>query len=367
MVWFAFALMTAGAVLCVAWPLLHPRRWAGLGASDVAFYRQQLLELDSDVDRGLLRPADVEATRTELGRRLIQAADASGEAPPAGARRRTVALAAGAAVLAVAAGLYGAVGRPDMPDAPLAARRDGATDFAAAIAKIEAHLAADPDDARGLAVMAPLYMKMGRFTDGARSYRGLVRVLGSTAQRQADLGQALVMAADGVVTAEARQAFDAALKQDAALPEARFYEGLAALQDGDREAARATWTAVLHEAPPGAPYAAALRQRLAALDGSAPAAEAAPPAMPAGAAAVAALPAAERGEAIRGMVEGLAARLAANGQDPEGWLRLIRAYRVLGDQDKALKALADARRLLAGDGPDLERLGRLAHELGLES
>ena len=366
MVWFAFALMTAGAVLCVAWPLLHPRRWAGLGASDVAFYRQQLRELEADVDRGILRPADVAATKAELGRRLIQAAEASGAAPPAGTRRRALAVVAGAAVLAVAAGLYGTVGRPGMPDAPLAARQDGATDFGAAIAKIEAHLSADPDDGRGLAVMAPLYVRMGRFAEAARTYRGLIRVLGPTADRQAELGQALVLAADGVVTAEARQAFDAALKLDAALPQARFFEGLAALQDGDRDRARATWTAVLAEAPAGAPYAAALRQRLAALDGGPPVPSASP-ALPAGAAAVAALPPGQQAEAIRGMVEGLATRLAADGQDPEGWLRLIQAYRVLGEQDRALKALSDARRAMAGDAPDLERLGRLAHELGLES
>ena len=372
MVWFAFALMTAAALLCVAWPLLRPRRGVASGASDVAFYRQQLGELDADVDRGILRPADVEATRAELGRRLIQAADTTGSEPAAGARRAGPAVAAGAAVLAVSAGLYADVGRPDLPDAPLAARRDATTDFAAAIAKIEAHLAADPDDGRGLEVMAPIYMKMGRFDDAARTYRDLIRVVGPTPERRAALGQALAMAADGVVTAEAREAFDAALKDDPAMPQARFFQGLAALQDGDRAKARGIWTALAAGAPPGAPYVNIVRQRIAELDGaSAPAAPAdvpAPPAaMPAGAAAVAALPADQQKVAIRGMVDGLAARLAEDGQDPEGWLRLVRAYRVLGEQDKAMKALADARRSMIGNAPVLGRLDRLAHELGLES
>ena len=374
MVWFAFAFMTAAALLCVAWPLLHPRRAGEQGTSDVAFYRQQLAELDADVDRGILGQADVEATRAELGRRLIQAADATGDAPVAGARRLGPALAAGAAVLAVAAGVYADVGRPDLPDAPLAARRDGTSDFAAAIAKIEAHLAADPNDGRGLAVMAPIYMKMGRFDDAARAYRDLIRVVGPTPERRAALGQALAMAADGVVTAEAREAFDAALRDDPAMPQARFFQGLAALQDGDKARARGIWTSLVAAAPPDAPYAGIVRQRIAELDGAptagaaVPAAAPAPPSgMPAGAAAVAALPAGQQQAAIRGMVDGLAARLAEDGQDPEGWLRLVRAYRVLGQPDKAVKALADARRSMSGNAPVLARLDRLAHELGLES
>lgn len=89
--------------------------------------------------------------------------------------------------------------------------------------------------------------------------------------------------------------------------------------------------------------------------------------MPAGAAAVAALPADRQRVAIRGMVDGLAARLAEDGQDADGWLRLVRAYRVLGEDDKAVKALADARRSMSGNAPVLGRLDRLAHELGLES
>lgn len=376
MVWLALVLMTAAALLCVVWPLLRPGRDAALGATDVAFYRQQLSELDADVDRGLLRPADIEATRAELGRRLIQAADTTGAAPGRGHRRSAVAAAAGVAVVLVAAGLYHRLGHPDLPDAPLAARAADGTGFAGALAKIEAHLAANPDDVRGLEIMAPLYMKLSRFDDAARTYRELIRLRGATPELRAALGQALVMGADGVVTAEARAAFDAALKDDPAMPQARFFVGLAAQQDGDKAGARAIWTALVAEAPPEAPYTAIVRQRIADLDGTAPppgpAASPSPPGpamagLPAGAAAVAALPADQQRSAIRGMVDGLAARLADNGQDAEGWLKLVRAYRVLGDGDKATKALADARHAMADDPGTLARLDRLAHELGLES
>ena len=48
---------------------------------------------------------------------------------------------------------------------------------------------------------------------------------------------------------------------------------------------------------------------------------------------------ADRGAMIRGMVDRLASRLKQNGDDVEGWLRLVRAYMVMGDRDKAKSAL----------------------------
>ena len=51
---------------------------------------------------------------------------------------------------------------------------------------------------------------------------------------------------------------------------------------------------------------------------------------------------ADRGAMIRGMVDRLATRLKQNGDDVEGWLRLVRAYMVMGERDKAV-ARADRR------------------------
>ncbi len=394
MVWIAFALMTAAAVLCAVWPLIRPQREAGLATAvfqaspDTAFYRQQLAELDADVDRGLLAGSDADGVRAELGRRLLSAAERSAlSTSTSDVRHRGAALLVACVVALIAVALYAKVGHPDTPDEPLSARAAGRDDFASAMAKMEAHLDSNPDDGRGSELIAPIYLKTGRFDAAARALRNAIRVLGPTPSREAALGQALVMVADGVVTGEARQVFDIALKGDPAMPQARFFEGLAALQDGDKAKARAIWTALVDEAPPEAPYTGILRQRLAVLDGLAlpePAMRTQPGAlpqagaaslgaaptpngaMPAGAAAVAALPPEQRQLAIRGMVDGLAARLAQNGQDPEGWLRLVRAYKVLGDTDKAQQALADARRSLSRDAGQLARLDELARELGLE-
>jgi len=83
-------------------------------------------------------------------------------------------------------------------------------------------------------------------------------------------------------------------------------------------------------------------------------------------AAAAQMPPAERNQMIEGMVARLAQRMAENGSDVDGWLRLIRAYSVLGEREKALSAAANARSALAGDNDNLRRIGELAKELGLE-
>jgi len=68
---------------------------------------------------------------------------------------------------------------------------------------------------------------------------------------------------------------------------------------------------------------------------------------------------------MRGMVDRLATRLKANGDDVEGWLRLMRAYMVMGDRDKAMSALTEARQAVAGDTERLRQLNEGVKNLGL--
>jgi cytochrome c-type biogenesis protein CcmH len=74
----------------------------------------------------------------------------------------------------------------------------------------------------------------------------------------------------------------------------------------------------------------------------------------------------DRGDMIRGMVARLADRLKENGNDFEGWQRLVRAYMVLGERDKAQAAAGDAKRALASDPDKLRQIGDMIKSLGLE-
>ncbi len=348
--------MAALAALATVWPLLRRARDAGAGATDAAFYKAQLGEIERDVARGVLPAEEAAGARVEAARRLIAASapeadDSQAVAPGA---RRWAAIAIGVAVPVVALALYADLGRPGLPDTPLASRKvdtRGMAGVEAALAHVEQQLAANPDNGAGWALVAPVYMKLGRFDDAVEAYRQALRLNGENAETRAAYGEALVGVASGVVTADARATFDKALAEQPGLPAARFYLGLAAEQDGDKAKAIALYRALVADAPPQAAWMPALQERLAALTGDA---SASPPAEDA-----------QQSEMIRGMVERLANRLATSGGDSEEWRKLIRAYTVLRQTDKAKNALASARKAFAGDAAATQELDALARELGI--
>ncbi len=366
--WIVLAGMTGLAMLCALWPLAF-RAKAGAGpASDVAFYKAQLGEIERDVERGQLPQVEAEAARAEAARRLIAASaaqTAAGQPREALALRRAAAVLILVAVPLVALGLYARLGSPEMPDQPLASRAPDIKTpegLEAAIARIESHLVASPDDAKGWAVIAPVYMRLGRFGDAVNAYQNLLRLKGENPTLRASYGEALVGAANGVVTADARAAFDKAIGQEPGQPAGRFYLALAAEQDGDKAKAIEMYQALMNDAPKDAAWLPALSARLAALQNKAPAA---PPAAAGAEADGQTGPNEQQQAMIEGMVESLATRLAQSGGGIADWSRLVRSYMVLREPDKARDALAAARKALGSDPTSAGELDLLAHELGL--
>ena len=157
-----------------------------------------------------------------------------------------------------------------MRDAPLASREPAAhaaSDIEAAVAGVEKHLIAKPDDGKGWAVLAPVYMRLERYEDAAHAYSEALRLLGEDPARRAAYGEALVAAAGGVVTDKAREAFGKALAGEPGQPQARFYLALAAEQDGKNADAIRAYEALAptrRRTRPGSPRSS---RALAALKG----------------------------------------------------------------------------------------------------
>jgi cytochrome c-type biogenesis protein CcmH len=361
--WIAMAVLTAAASLAILAPLYRTRSGGGAARVAVAIYRDQLAEIDRDVARGVIAETEADAARAEIGRRLIK--ESSVERVPARAGDVRLAILAGAVGVPLAAlALYLAIGAPAVLDSPLAARQNAPLadqDPAILLARVEAHLAAAPEDGQGWEVIAPAYARLGRHDDAAKAYANAIRILGSDANREAGLGEALTAANDGIVTKEAREAFERALALEPDAIRPRFYLALAHGQDGDAPAAIAAWRALLADAPAeGAPWVEAAKAELARLEGQGLRSP-----TESDIAAAASLGAEERAAMIDGMVASLAGRLAAQPNDPEGWARLIRSYVVLGRTGDAEAALARAREVFAGDAARQADLAALAQSLGL--
>jgi cytochrome c-type biogenesis protein CcmH len=374
--WLVFALMTGFAVFAVLGPLAWRKAAATRAQSDIAVYKDQLAEIDRDLERGLIASAEAEAARVEVSRRLLEAdAALSREAESSGATMRTrfAALIGLIAVPAIALGVYLQLGSPDLPDAPLAGRMGAPAEKASIdelVARVEAHLERSPEDGEGWDVIAPVYLRAGRNEDARKAFGNAIRLLGSSPTREAFLGEAILASANGVVTSEARAAFERALKLEPTQPKALYYLGLALEQDGDAKGAAAAWEKLAGAVPADSPMGAFLRREIERVGGQAPTAPAATDGAPGPTAediaAAQSMSQSERGDMIKGMVARLAERLSQDGGGLEDWQKLIRAYVVLGEKDKALAAAADARKALAADPAALKSLEDVIKSLGLE-
>lgn len=377
--WIVFAGLAAAVVWAVTRPLLAPAQGtATAGDNELAVYRDQLAEIETERTQGLLGSSEAEGARVEVARRLIQRTDekrrASATPHSSMLRARQAVLYAAAAIPVIGIGVYLAIGSPQLPGRPYAARLDTPVELATAadlVAKVEAHLRQHPEDGAGWDVLAPVYMRTGDFAQAADAYQRATRLLGDSPKRLAGFARATIMVQNGVVSEPARQAYVKLRALDAKALEPQVWLAIAREQDGDLAGAAAEYKSLLATAED--PWRGLLEERLRAAterlaggktDSPREALTAPPVDAMAGAAAMSP---ADREKFIGQMVDGLAARLKQNGNDLEGWMRLVRSYAVLGRRNEATTALANARGQFSGDEKSLAQLHALAESLGLGS
>jgi cytochrome c-type biogenesis protein CcmH len=362
MIWLLILAMTAVAVAALVMPLRRTRGVRARRDYDAAVYRDQLAELARDQARGTIDAAEAAAARAEIGRRLLAAAGAEEAAPAktqSGQSRSPRPLALTLALVAPLASvvLYLAAGSPGLPDRPFAARpieEPVEARIARIVGELQRRVSEHPDDLQGWRMLAIGLGGLGRPGEAVAAWRRVMQLSHDAPEFAAQLGESLVQEAGGAVTPEALAAFERAHAADARDFRARFYIGLARAQAGDPRAALQTWTDMVAAAPPDAAWVAAVEERIqatardAGIDSAtiAPSAAAQAEAQArAPEAAIASLPPEQRNQAIRGMVEGLAARLETQPDDLDGWRRLARAWMVLGEKESARAAYARAAAL----------------------
>ena len=335
MIYALIFLLTAAVVAALGFGAIRH----GAGGSSVAVYKDQLRTLANDAG------PEADALRLELSRRLLAAARQ--ETDPAGASKLSP-LAFALAIPLIALPLYWLVGNPVMPDVPLGPRLASAianNDYPAMVMQIEKHLNEKPDDVAGWKVLATAYQELRRYTDAGNAYLQIARLEKPTADVLTNYGEMLTLANQGLITPDAAAAFTEALKLDAAFPKARFFLAMNLKQEGKLIEAKTSYQALLDSAPANAPWRTAIQSELAALS-------------------VLASP--DQPAMIKGMVEGLQAKLDANPDDLEGWLKLIRARSVLNEADKARSSLDIASTLFKDKPEAIAALKNLRQELKLQ-
>lgn len=390
LLWLVFALMSAGVVIMLLHPLLG-RQSSAVQAADAsaAVYQDQLSEIEAEAQRGLVGKDEAEAARREIARRLlaVHSADRPEPAVATSSGRRSplsmmLAILTGVLIPVAAVAIYLQTGAPGLPAQPIAARRMAPPlepEMAKLIAAVEQRLRDNPEDGRGWDVIAPVYLRIARYTEAANAFRKAAALLGDNPRRLAGLAEATMLAGNGRVSTDVRETLAKLLQLDPGHEQARFWLAFGLEQDGRPAEAAADYEKLLADAPADAPWRAMVSERLAAAraaqevkptsDGGGQGQIAsAPPTTGLTAAEIAAaerMDPADRQKMVDGMVTGLAERLEKDGRDLAGWERLIRALTVLGRNEEAVAALGRARQSLADEPKALATLADLAKSLGL--
>jgi len=381
--WIAVALLSAISLFLLAAPLWRKNEEDGERADyELNVFKDQLKELDKDLERGLINAHEAKTARVEIQRRLLTA-DEKRTNNVASARKvgpKTIILSTliGTGLIVGSLMLYLELGMPGYQDVPFASRNleqerhmaQNPEGMTAEIDQLKKHLQTNPNDVQGWMLLGRTLRMVGRVAEAVDAYRGAVEASDRHPAVLADFAESKIYASEGQVDDETFKALEEAVKNDPTQLKARFYLGFAKMRTKDYAGAVQDWTDLSAMAPEGIDWMAQVQEqiKIAAqagnlnVDDFKPSAQArvlakqfalqweqeqeqaSQQAEQTGGPSRADMEAAadmtpeEREEMIRAMVARLADRLKENPDDIDGWKRLAKVYMVLGEKDKAIEA-----------------------------
>ena len=403
--WIATVALAVAMAGLLMFALVRGHRSTGPAeAFDLQVYRDQLTEVDREVQRGVISQEDAERLRTEISRRIL-AADAKAQASgDRGGQPRSLGFAVAAVIGVMVVGgsywLYGQLGAPGYGDRGLAQRLEMAEraradrpsqqeaeaqmpvtgnpdmqpEYAALVQRLRGAVAERPDDLQGHVLLARSEAAMGNYAAAYAAQQRVVSIKGdaATAKDYADLADMMVLAAGGYVSPEAEMALEATLARDPENGVALYYIGLMMAQTGRPDVSFRVWDRLLRQSPPDAnwlpPILAQIEEmayRAGVSDYRVPQVAGTPGPTAEDMDNAAQMSPEDRQEMIRGMVGQLSDRLATEGGTPEEWARLISSLGVLGDEAQAIAVWNNAQEVFADNPEALEIVREGARSAGL--
>jgi len=362
-IWIIIIALSVCASVIMVWPLMTRRRISEQNseAYDIAVYKDQLSELELELERNLISEVEAEHTRYEIHKRILAASEGTHAKSTSSSKLPGLVVWVLVILIPISGvALYLELGSPRIEDYPLAERTDiqpvqmsgdsnqsDMPNMDEVLDRLQERLEQTPDDVKGWSLLARAMMSSQRYDEATNAYKKKYDLTGQINDK-ADYAEALLMIGDGTITPEIMEIFQEVLQANPLDARSRFYIGMADIQNNNVTSALQIWTDLLYISADDAPWVEAVKAQidisageagidLGALVASQEIRDLAKQASiePAQSDHARQKALEEQDEMIRSMVEGLASRLRDDPNDPEGWKRLIQSYTVLGEDEKA--------------------------------
>ena len=237
----------------------------------LAVYKNQLIEVDRDLERGVIGEVEADAARTEVQRRLIRAAEEKNENHrPVSGLVKVVCLGFALLVLPAGAfGLYGAIGAPGAPDKPLAERTEEQKQaaeweqFNTMAEKLAARLKETPNDLKGWAMLGRSYRVLNRLEDSLKAYEKAFALAPADTEIALAYAETMIFFDDNIVSEKARGILEKIVAAEPKNLKARYYYGLVLSETAEElPKAIAVWKSLEADSPPTATWLTSLREQI---------------------------------------------------------------------------------------------------------
>jgi len=395
MVWILGALACFIFIGLIARSIVTPRDLdSGVASKDLLIYKDQLVEVEKDLEKGVLSKSESDAARIEVSRRILLADKRSK------LEKQTVSISQNhnklitfiilIFILAGSFSIYAFLGNPSLPDMPLQARLaeikenrsqrisqeeaellvpdeiiEAPSDYLALVSKLRIAMKERPNDIQGLRLLALHEFRLGKYRSARKAHLKIINVLGETATAKdlIDFAEVMIVATNGYVSPEAEFILRRGLEMKPNDGRARYYSGLSMAQSGRPDVTLRLWENLLDEGPDDAPWIPLIKEQIvdvARLVGVNLAQDQLPGPTSEQINSAETMSDIDRKEMIQGMVSSLSNRLANEGGTVNEWARLIRALGVLGETANASKIWIEAQTIFERNSSDIEILREAA-------
>lgn len=270
------ALLVVTALAFVLPPLLRKEQAAGAHLQrdelNLAVLRDQLRELDADLQAGAIEPAAYESARHELERRVAEEVKPEAVGQVKRADKRWAAIVVGVMVPVLSIAIYSAIGSPAAFDPAQQAANQNAHEITpeqieGMVEALAKRLQNEPDNAEGWLMLARSYNALGRFGEASEAYARLVQLIPNNADLFADYADTLAMAKNRSLQGEPEKLIDRALAIDPKNIKAIALSGSAAFDRKDYAAAVERWQKIMPLVAPDSDIARSISGSIAEAQG----------------------------------------------------------------------------------------------------